>query len=294
MVPFPQPRSLTTGSVLAVAAPSGPFDREAFDAGVAWLRRRYEVRFDEGVFSSEGFLAGDDMRRLAELEAAVADPEVDAILCARGGYGATRLLPHLDPSVIGTAGKLLVGFSDATALHALWARAGVRSFHAPMVTSLGKAPDDVRKRWVTALETGGNGMSWEVENIVDGTALGRLFGGNLALLTALLGTPFAPPVDGCLLFLEDVGERPYRVDRMLTSLAQAGWFTRCSGVVLGAFTEGAPGADGVSVENVLEERLGRFGIPVAKGLPIGHIRENDALPLGALARLSDGQLEILS
>ncbi|CAN5363359.1 LD-carboxypeptidase [soil metagenome] len=290
---FIVPRTVQAGSVLAVVAPAGPFDRDAFDAGVEWLRTRYEVRFDGGIYSRCGFLAGDDARRLGELRAALADPVIDAILCARGGYGATRLLGGLDPATVATANKLLVGFSDATALHALWARAGVRSLHATMVAGLGTADAAVRDRWVAAVENHGAPRRWELETLVGGRAEGRLIGGNLAVLGALLGTPFAPPVDGCLLFLEDVGERPYRVDRLLTQMRSAGWFERASGIVLGSFTESSPGPDGVSLDDVLCERLGGTGLPVLRGFAAGHIDDHVPVPFGALARLDGGALEIV-
>ena len=121
---FPPSRPVSAGAKLALVAPAGPFEREAFDAGVAWLRERYEVTFDEGVYSKSGYFAGDDNRRLQELITALTDPSVDAIVCARGGYGATRLLPNLDVELVSSVNKTLVGFSDVTALHSLWARAG--------------------------------------------------------------------------------------------------------------------------------------------------------------------------
>jgi muramoyltetrapeptide carboxypeptidase len=223
----------------------------------------------------------------------LADPDVDAILCARGGYGATRLLPRLVPEAVAAAAKPVVGFSDITALHALWARAGVRSYHAGMVANLGRADEPVREAWAAALEGALDPPSWPVEELVAGETTGRLTGGNLAVLVALLGTPFVPPLDGAILFLEDVGERPYRIDRMLTQLTQAGWFSRCAGVALGAFTEGAPGPDGACLADVLDERLGKLGIPVVSGIPSGHVAENATLPFGACAKIASCQLKIL-
>jgi muramoyltetrapeptide carboxypeptidase len=287
-------RPVREGSTLALVAPAGPFNRERFDDGVEWLRQRYVVQFDDGIFSKSGYFAGSDERRLNELLTAIRDPEIDAILCARGGYGATRLLPGLDPAEIAEANKLLVGFSDATALHSLWARAAVRSIHAPMVASLPSASDAVKQEWIRTLEGRDLPESWDVETVVSGTATGRLFGGNLAVLGALLGTPFEPPVNGTILFLEDVGERPYRIDRMLTSLIQAGWFERCAGVVLGAFTDGNPGDDGVTIEDVLKDRLGVLDIPVVSGFPAGHIDTNEPLTFGATAEIDGGRFTIFS
>jgi len=290
---FSQPRQVAEGSVLSVVAPSGPFNREAFEAGVKWLEERYEVRYDEGIFSRMGYLAGSDERRLDELVAALVAPDVDAILCARGGYGATRLLPGLDPVMVANANKLLVGFSDVTALHALWNRAKVRSIHAPMVSALATASDGLRESWCDALEGRRAGRHWDLETEVFGFGEGDFFGGNLAVLVSLLGTRFAPDVTGKILFLEDVGERPYRIDRMLTSLLQAGWFDICAGVVLGAFTDGEPGADGVSVNDVLRERLGELSVPVVSGFPAGHIDENAPLVFGAAARIAGGEFSLV-
>ena len=286
--PFPTTRPITSGSRLAIVAPAGPFDRDLFDGGIAWLRTRYEVSFDESIYSRTGFHAGSDERRLAEIEKALANPDVDAILCARGGYGVTRLLPGLSPETVAAAAKPVVGFSDITALHALWARAGIRSYHAEMVANLGRADDCFREAWVAALEGSDELMERPVTMIASGTARGRLTGGNLAVLISLLGTPYEPPLDGTILFLEDVGERPYRIDRMLTQAAQAGWFSRCAGVVLGTFTDGAPGPDGVSVEEVLQDCLGSLGIPVASGISAGHVSGNETLPFGALAEIGGG------
>lgn len=286
--------ALFPGCRLAIVAPSGPFDRETFEAGIAWLRTRYEVSVPATIHQRSGYLAGSDAHRLRQLQEALADPDIDAILCARGGYGTTRLLPLLDTQLIARARKPLIGFSDITALHALWARCGVRSWHAKMVADLGRACEGVRSRWTEVLEGRTPGLVWKVDTISSGDAEGRLVGGNLAVLAALLGTPYEPPVDGAVLFLEDVGERPYRVDRMLTSLRQAGWLERCAAVVLGAFTDSPPGPDGVCIEDVLATCLSGLGIPVASGLPMGHIEQNEPLPFGVGARLESGRLVIVN
>ncbi|HJL01191.1 MAG TPA: LD-carboxypeptidase [Polyangiaceae bacterium LLY-WYZ-15_(1-7)] len=272
------------GAVLRLVAPAGPFDRAAFERGVAFLRERYELRYDEGIFAREGFLAGDDERRVAELRAALADPDASAIVAARGGYGATRLLPMLDPREVRRARKPLVGFSDLTALHALWARAGVRSIHGPMVAWLGDADLPARQAWVDAIE----GRHAPIEGLrslaARRPAVGALTGGNLAVLAALVGTPYAPPLGGSVLFLEEIGEAPYRVDRMLTTLRQAGWFDRVAGVLVGDFA--CPrGKHDVDVLDVVEERLAGLSVPVLAGVPSGHGEQNAPLPFGAVAAL---------
>ncbi len=282
---FVPPPALRAGACLAVVAPSSPFDVGAFERGVARLRDRYEVRYAEDLLERKGYLAGDDARRLAELARALSDPGVHALVAARGGYGATRLLDGIDIAAIRAANKLLVGFSDVTALHVAWLRAGVRAIHGPMVAALGDASGALLDRWIAAVEGATPPELGGLEPIAAGTAEGPLVGGNLAVLAALVGTPYAPPIDGAILFLEDVGERPYRVDRMLTTLRHAGWLARVRGVVLGAFTESAAGPDGVAIEHVLRERLSGLGIPVAAGVPAGHVDDNLELPLGAPVRL---------
>lgn len=268
-----------------MVAPSSPFDREAFEAGVQRLRDRYEVRYAPGLFERRGYLAGHDDRRAEELMAALRDPDVHAIVAARGGYGATRLLGRIPVNDVRRACKLLVGFSDVTALHAVWARAGVRSIHGPMVAALGRAGEALVHRWITAVEGALPPAVEGLEAFRSGVAEGPMVGGNLAVLASLVGTPYAPPLDGCILFLEDVGERPYRIDRMLTTLHHAGWFDRVVGVALGAFTESEPGPDGTTVREILAERLAELKGPVVAGMPAGHVDDNLEIPLGARARV---------
>lgn len=289
------PHPVTEGSRLAVVAPAGPFDAEAFRKGVTWLEQRYEIVHSPEIFSKAGYFAGSDSRRLEELNQAIADPSIDAILCARGGFGATRILPGLDQKAIASANKAIVGFSDITALHAIWNASGVRSVHAPMVAALGSASELVRDRWIAAVEQVPENLEYDLERIdanCESNAAGVLMGGNLAVLGSLNGTPYAPDLDGKILFLEDVGERPYRVDRMLTTLDQSGWFDQIAGLVLGAFTEGDPGADGVSIHDVFLARFATADFPVLTGLSAGHIPENEALVFGAEARIEGKRLTV--
>lgn len=273
-------------------APASPFPREDFDRGLERLRARYRVSHREDVFARHGYLAGDDARRLAELEDALGDPDVDAIVAARGGYGVTRLLPRLDARTVRAANKLLVGFSDLTALHALWARAGLRSVHGPMVAALGRASEAHVARWIATVEGARPEPLTSLAALAGGVAEGPLLGGNLALLAALLGTPYAPPIDGAILFLEDVGEAPYRVDRMLTSLQHAGWLDRAAGIAVGTFHGCDPRSDGHRVEDVLHDRLSGLGIPVVYGVGAGHVDDNLELPFGARVQL-DGNAGVV-
>lgn len=283
---FARVRGLRPGGHLRVIAPSSPFDREPFDRGVARLRERYSVTYDEGIFTRDGFLAGSDARRLDELHAALADSSVDVIACGRGGYGAMRLLPSIDLALVRRAGKLLVGFSDVTALHAVWQKVGLRSLHASMVAGLGRTTEARVARWTRAVEGHvpftGHGAAVRTR----GRVTAPLVGGNLAVLAALSGTPFSPPVDGCVLLIEDVTEAPYRIDRMLTTLRLAGVFERVAGVLIGDFTRCAPGPDGRTVDDVLRDRLGDLPIPVVGIVPIGHDdEENWEVALGGLVDL---------
>lgn len=283
--PYPRPAALAPSARVHLIAPSSGFDRARFATGRALLDARYQVSTGAAIFARQGFLAGDDDARLADLEAGLADSEVRALIAARGGYGATRLLPRLDLAAVRRAGKWLVGFSDVTALHAAWARAGLCSLHGAMVCSLSDADPPVREAWFALLEGAPPAPFTDLTCVRAGSAEGRLFGGNLTVLGALAGTPYFPPLDGVVLALEDVGERPYRLDRVLTTLLQTGQLARVRAFVLGAFTEGEPGPDGVRAEDVLAERLGTLGVPVLAGAPFGHVRNNHPLLLGAHARV---------
>ncbi len=290
---FVPPRPVRAGSRLAVIAPAGPFNEESFHAGLAWLRERYEVVHRPDIFAKSGYLAGDDDRRLAEILEALERPDIDAIVCARGGFGTTRILPGIPVELVREANKQVIGFSDITALHAIWHAAGVRSVHAPMVAALGRASGAVRHRWIEVVE-GRGACEWELERL-DGTArsaTGILTGGNLAVLGALLGTASAPVLKGRILFIEDVGERPYRTDRVLTSMRQAGCFDGLSGLIVGAFTESEPGADGRTTDQVIEGHFRNAPYPVLRGLPAGHIDENAPLPFGTTARIEGSAFRV--
>lgn len=286
MTPRLVPAALVPGDHVALVAPSGPFDCDAFERGVELLSSRgYVCHYDEAIFARDGYLAGDDVRRERELLRALADPAIKVLIAARGGFGATRLLPRLSVSAVRAAGKGLVGFSDITALHALWARAGVASLHAAMVAKVGDLDDALQLRWLHALEGAPSPALTDLTTVVPGRVVGPLVGGNLAVLAALVGTPFAPPLDGSVLFLEDIGERPYRIDRMLTTLTHAGWFEQVRGVAFGAFTDCAPGVDGVSGRDVLVRHAEALGLPCVLDVPAGHVDDNRELPLGRTVTL---------
>ncbi len=265
---------LRPGDAVAVISPSGPVDHAELDAGVAHHEGRYRVRLGASARGRHGFLAGHDDARAADITAALEDPSLRAVHAARGGYGLTRLLDEHAPrwiELLRRDPKPLVGFSDVTALHAVWSLAGVRSIHGAMVLALGRRGGD--DELVSVLE-GATPQPWTgLSTWTEGPApsvRGRAMGGNLSLLAALQGTPSQLPLQDSVLFLEDVGEAPYRIDRMLTSLRSSGALRGVRAVVLGEFTRCDTRDDGVSVERVLRERLSTLGVPVLAGAPFGH------------------------
>jgi muramoyltetrapeptide carboxypeptidase len=264
--------------------------REAFAAGLEILRARYDVRFDDGVFAREGYLAGSDERRLGELAAALADPDARAIVMARGGYGLLRLLPFIDAAALTARPRPIVGFSDGTALLAAAARAGVASIHGPVVTQLGNLATADQQALFERLEIPGPRVLLDgLDGLIPGRVRGPLLGGNLEVFSRLIGTPWLPDPTGAILFFEDLGERPYRIDRLLTHLDLAGVFGAVSGVVAGDFSgcrePEATRANSPTADEVLVERLGRLPIPVALGGAFGHGTRNRALPYGTMCEL---------
>jgi muramoyltetrapeptide carboxypeptidase len=247
-----------------------------------YQRHGLRVRLYPGCHANAGYLAGDDALRLADLHAALADPEVAAIHCLRGGYGACGSCRTSTPALVRRAAKLLIGYSDITALHALWARCGLASLHAPMPASdlLQPGREGDRRRCLTCCaRAAGRAVlapAWTLTvcSAVPAGAQGLLIGGNLSLVAALLGTPWAWDARGAILFLEDVSEEPYRVDRLLTQLRLAGVLDAVAGFVLGSFTEEA------SPTALLQDMLGGLGKPVLGGWPSGHGTPNRPLPLG--------------
>ena len=264
--------------------------REAFAAGLDVLRARYDVRYDDGVFARTGYLAGSDERRLAELGAALADPDARAIVMARGGYGLLRLLPFIDRRALQQRPLPIVGFSDGTALLALAASAGVASIHGPVVTQLGGLSADDQRALFARLETPGPSLLLDgLDEVIPGRVQGPLLGGNLEMFSRLLGTPYLPDLTGAILFFEDLGERPYRIDRLISHMDLAGVFSAASAVVVGDFSgcrEPEPTrAETPTADDVLLDRLGRLPIPVALRGAFGHGTRNRALPYGTLCEL---------
>lgn len=287
--PFEPFAALKPQDPVAVIAPASGFDRPSFEQGLAVLAGRYRPEYEPGIFTKQRYLAGDDARRLAELTRALGDPRIRGVFCARGGYGATRLLAQLRALAPPADAKPLVGFSDITALH-LWLGAHHRmSVHGPVLTQLGRLPQATHARLFSLLESAQPaGQLQATDTYVPGVAEGRLVGGNLSVLSRMLGTPWMPELEDTILLLEDFGERPYRLDRMWTHLELAGVFARVRGIVLGTFTQCEEKEAPYTSSDVLRELVRATGLPCAAGFPIGHGAENEPLALGVKVRLDAG------
>ncbi len=312
------PKALAPGDTIMFIAPAKYLD----EPRVQLAKRRLEecgfnVRFPKTLFRKHGYLAGSDQQRAAEVMAAFNDPEVDAVFPGTGGYGTTRIVDDLDYDAIRRHPKVFIGFSDITALHiAINQKTGLVTFHSP-VPEWGLGIPDNLQRWAAhwfwrallAKEYGNDrgymilakptpqqiaeskGLYADVPpavTLVPGTARGRLIGGNLSVVHALMGTPFEIQTAGKILFLEDVGEAPYRIDRMLSTLKLAGKFDHVAGVILGCFTRRKgeqPWDDDWSMNDVLADYFANLGVPVLEQFPVGHVPFNTTLPIGVESEL---------
>jgi muramoyltetrapeptide carboxypeptidase len=290
------PRRLNKGDTIGIVAPSSPFEPDALDKGISVLNRMgFKTKQADGLFDGIGYLAGTDARRLAQVNAMFADNAVDAIMCARGGFGALKLLSGLDYGLIRSHPKALVGFSDITALHqGIFQKTGLVTFHGPVVTTLGEADQASLDAWRAAL-AGGRPVVMGAEKkytVVTGVARGMVSGGNLATLCHLVGTQFHPVFNDAILVIEETNESLYRIDRMLTQMKLAGCFQGLAGVALGNFNGCGPLPD---ILDLMKDCFGTRAIPIAAGFPWGHAGPNLTIPLGLPARLDadSGELQFL-
>jgi muramoyltetrapeptide carboxypeptidase len=327
------PPALNPGDTIGVVAPSGVVNRKRVERAISRLQQvGFQVKTYGDLYRSRGYLAGDDQTRVSELMSAFTDPVVRAIFPARGGYGIARLLHRLDYDQIRRQPKIVTGFSDITALHlALQRHCNLVTFHSPnlmdglgAVKGLGTLAEQSYWRALRADNyqatseqnalpgkssghtgyallgsdsTGMLEMGVVLETVQTGQAEGRIVGGNLALIASTLGTPYEIDTTDRLLFLEDIGEPPYRIDRYLSQLRLAGKLDPLTGVILGHFTNCQPTEreKSLSLDEVMADYLAPLNVPVVRNFPAGHEMPNLTLPLGVLARLDadKGSLELL-
>ena len=301
-----RPRRLAPGQTIGIVAPSSaPNEPERIRFAIETVESLgFKVRPGPHLYDREGYLAGADAARADDLNEMFADDSVDAIWCVRGGYGASRILPALDYSLMQRRPKALIGYSDITALHmAIHRHAGLVTFHGPVAFRaftpytrgelkrvLWTADTPARLGGPPPFEQAEGRVDWDnrVTTLQPGKARGRLLGGNLCLMSHLVGTPYLPDLRGAILFLEDVEEAYYRIDRMLTQLWLSGALAGVAGMAFGKFTGCEPSAfflQNRPLEDILAERFRALGIPTVSGLMIGHIEDQTTLPVGCLAEL---------
>ena len=289
--PITSPPALAVGARVALLSPAGPL---AVDADLERAEHNartlgWEPRASPHALARDGYLAGDDASRLADLNAAIRDPRIDAVWCLRGGYGSMRVLDAIDYDTLRRALKAIIGYSDITALHlAVRARAGIVSFHGP--TARAVLTPFSRQSLLCATSHGcdpfasASPLTW----LQEGSASGPLEGGNLALICSLLGTPYAARFDGAILVLEDVNEPLYRIDRMLRQLILSGALARVAGLCFGAFSDRGDESDAAprSLDVLFREAAMHVRGPVVCDVPCGHVPDQWTFPLGARAELS--------
>jgi muramoyltetrapeptide carboxypeptidase len=293
------PPPLLPGDRIGIAAPGGPIRKEPFERGVAYLEARgFRPVLGEYVGRRHGYLAGTDDERLADLSAFVSDPGIRAIWCARGGYGSPRIVADLDLDPLRRHPKALIGYSDITALHAaVFRKLRLATWHGPLISELGDpALYDESSLW-KALSGDGKDLAWPLPASSvhhAGVGEGPLVGGCLSLLVALVGTPYEAPMDGAILFWEEVNEEPFRIDRMLCHLRLSGRLRKLRGMVVGRLV-GCVAKDPqneMPLREILETHLAGTDYPVVTDFPAGHCPGKTTLPLGRTVRLDTGALRL--
>jgi muramoyltetrapeptide carboxypeptidase len=306
---FVKPKALEPGDTIAIVAPAYPLNEGRTNLAIQRLEERgFKIKTSDNLYTRYGYLAGKDEVRAREFMEAVLDPEVDAIFPGTGGYGVSRILDLLDYDAIRAHPKIIIGFSDITGLHlAINARSRLITFHAPNpMWGLGSKenldPLAAKMFWRALLAESypdsrsriAPGWTYPVDEatskprtITAGIGRGRLIGGNLSLVAALTGTPYEIETRDRILFLEDINEAPYRIDRMLAQLKLAGKLDDLQGVVLGHWRNCVADEpeDSLTLEQIFDHYFKDRGYPVIAGFPVGHVRENVTLPEGAMAEL---------
>lgn len=286
------PERLEKGDTIIVIAPAGPPEPIKLKEGLERFEQvGLKVRLGRFLFDREGYLAASDIKRLRDFHEAFADPEVKGIICARGGFGTTRLAPYVDYSLIRHHPKIFWGYSDITYLHgAIQRYSGLVTFHGPMIASDLNEGESVLcsmksfGQLFVPTEVCFDSSLTSLSVLQSGDGVGRLVGGNLTLVADSVGTPFQWETEGCILLLEEVSEPAYRIDAMLNHLKQAGMFHNIQGVVLGDFNVGEE--ERSLVKKLLQAFFRDCPFPVIKGFQVGHCHPNYGVPLGVIARIS--------
>ncbi len=284
------PRPLREGDTVAIVAPASSVMREYVDGAADVLRAQgWQVKVMPSAYGQSGSYSAPAAQRVGELNAMLADSEVRAVMAARGGYGTVHLLPELDSEALRRDPKWIIGFSDISALHAVCDAEHIVSIHGPMCKHLTETRgQDECSRYLFSLLRGED-ITVDIEPHAynhTGTACGRLRGGNMAVFTALAGTPYDVTVhDDTILVIEDIAESIYKIERMLWQMRLSGVFDRVRGVVVGQFTECRPDRNYADMYDMIRDMLADCGVPVAFGAPVGHVDRNVPLPFGAMAEL---------
>lgn len=296
-----RPTALQEGDCIGLAAPASVFDPQALHAGIEVLQGwGFRVHHTSRVFERYRYLAGSDAARAAELHALFANPDIKAILCCRGGYGAQRLLPHLDADLIAAHPKIFMGYSDLTSLLLyLHTRCGMVTLHGPVVAKdIHPALASAAQRQMKGILMGDEAAMQPPECLMQGLTMlspgeseGVMLGGCLSLLVCATGTPLQPDMQGRILFLEDRGERFYAIDRMLTALRLAGAFEGVQGIIFGHFEpDAADRGQPYGIQEIILDVLGDLQVPILYGFPAGHCRSPVALPFGTRVAIRNGRL----
>lgn len=295
-----KPAMLKKGDKIALISPAGPVAAEKFANAIGNMENLGLVPvYNEIARNTYGYFSATDEQRLTDLHSAFANPEVKAVWCLRGGYGCTRLLPYIDYGLIRKNAKVFIGYSDITALHhAFNQKCGFQTFHGPVASSQLFSEYTLQQvkamffEGQTEFQAGPHDQAeekyrQEIKTLFPGKAEGRLTGGNLTLLAALAGTHFAPTYKHKLVFIEEVGEKPYRIDRMLTQLHQASDIAKCNGIIFGTFydCQAKTEENSFSLIEVLQDFVNQIKKPAIYGFPVGHVPDMVTLPMDAPAAL---------
>lgn len=300
-----KPRRLQRGDLIGLVSPASRIaDTTKIDQAVRYLEGLgYRAVIGANATKINTYLAGTDEERAADLNAMFENPRVKAIFCIRGGYGTPRLLPLIRYRMVARNPKILVGYSDITALQlAIWRKTGLVTFHGPMAgVDMADPMDSFTEELFWRLLTSTKRMGRVVipdeqpHTLVPGRGTGRLLGGNLALIASIVGTNYQPDFSKAILYIEDIGEDPYRVDRMLTQLRGSGILPKAHAVLLGQFTDCVPrdsSSPSFTVDEVLQEYTYKSGVPSLSGLPFGHNRRKMTIPVGIRARVNATQRSV--